>query len=92
MVGVRDQLVSFNHIFTHRISSPLVTVLRRLVLNPAGSIPENPPILGPKKASNKSKGLVCKMEIRIIKSVINITLKQMTVSLPSVKYAIYKKG
>ena len=48
------------HTFTHRISSPLVTVLRRRVLNPDGSIPANPPILGPKKVSNKSKGLVCK--------------------------------
>lgn len=47
-------------ILTHRISSPLETVVRRRVLNPAWSIPENPPMLGPKKVSNRSKGLVCR--------------------------------
>ena len=61
--------------FTHRTSSPLVTVLRRRVLNPAGSIPLNPPMLGPKNVSNKSKGLVCKKKKkkkkRTVKSVIS---------------------
>ena len=49
-----------------------MTVLRRRVLNPAGSIPLNPPMLGPKNVSNKSKGLVCqKKKKRTVKSVIS---------------------
>ena len=52
----RDQLVQ---IITYRMSSPLVTVLRRRVPNPPWSIPGNPPILDPKNVSNKSNGLVC---------------------------------
>ena len=47
------------HTVTHRMSSPLVTVLLRRVRNPVGSIPPNPPMLGPKNVSNKSNGLVC---------------------------------
>jgi len=42
------------------MSSPLVTVLRRRVPNPDGSMVEKPPIFGPKNVSNKSNGFVCK--------------------------------
>lgn len=52
------------NIITHRMSSPLVTVLRRRVPKPE-SIPENPPILGPKKVSNKSNGFVCKIGVQV---------------------------
>jgi len=48
------------HNITHRMSSPLVTVLRRRVPNPDGSMVEKPPIFGPKNVSNKSNGFVCK--------------------------------
>jgi hypothetical protein len=46
-------------ILTYRMSSPLVTVLRRRVLNPVCSMPGKPPMLAPKNVSNRSKGLVC---------------------------------
>lgn len=50
-------------IVTHRMSSPLVTVLRRRVPNPVGSMPPKPPIFDPKNVSNKSNGFVCKKKI-----------------------------
>ena len=50
------------------MSSPLVTVLRRRVPNPVGSMPPKPPMLGPKNVSNKSNGFVCKKKIVKYKS------------------------
>lgn len=61
--GCNQNICIVCNIITHRMSSPFVTVLRRRVPK-AESISENPPILDPKKVSNKSKGFVCKIGVK----------------------------
>lgn len=65
---MRNKILLLKHILTYRMSSPLVTVLRRRVLNPVWSIPGKPPMLGPKNASNRSKGLVCRRKNNFVSS------------------------
>lgn len=64
---------------THRISSPLRAEPRLRVLKVLWSIVEKLPIFEPKKASNKSKGLVCKKEKLINNQIKNKLTRQISI-------------